>query len=94
MAMATVSRFGADSRARLNRKLASGWSAQSKITHEKAFVFPFSMAEKMSEQTSARIPALLHAAATAAFVSDFCEDKRARKAIAATAYRDFLCCDR
>jgi hypothetical protein len=94
MAMATVSRFGADSRARFNRKLASGWSAQSAITLEKARVFPFSMAVKMSEQTSARIPVLSQAAVIAAFVSELFENNRAQKAIAATAYRYFRHRDR
>src|ERR1700694_5970888 len=88
MAMATVSRLGTDSRARVSRKLASGWSAQSAITHEKACVLPFSMAVKMSEHTSARIPVLLQAAVMAALVSELFENSRARKAIAVTAYRD------
>src|ERR1700674_1239229 len=94
MAMATVSRLGADSWARFSRKLASGWSAQSTITHEKTCVFPFSMALKISEQTSARIPVLLQAVVMAALVSELFENSRARKAIAVTAYRDFLHRDR
>jgi hypothetical protein len=81
--------LGVDSRARFSRKLASGWSAQSAITHEKNRVFPFSMAVKMSEQTSARIPALSQAAVMAALVSGLFENNRARKAIAATDYRYF-----
>src|ERR1700675_1812215 len=94
MVMATASRLGTDSRARFKRKVASGWSAQSTITHEKACVFPFSIAVKMSEQTSARIPVLLQAAVMAALVSELFENSRARKAIAVTAYRDFLHHDR
>ena len=86
MAIATVSPFDADSRVRFNRKLASGWSAQSAITHEKFCFVPFSMAEKMSAPTSTRIPALSQAAVMAVFVSVLFENNRARKAIAAIAY--------
>jgi hypothetical protein len=81
--------LGTDSRARFNKKLASGWSAQSAITHEKVRVFALSMAVKMSEQTSARIPVLAQAVVMAAFVSGLFENNRARKAIAAIDYRDF-----
>jgi len=94
MAITTASRFGADSRARLNKKLASGWSAQSAMTHEKASFFAFSMAVKMSEQTSGLIPVPLQAAITAAFVSELFENNKARKAIAAIAYRHFRRRDR
>jgi hypothetical protein len=52
------------------------------------------MAVKMSEQTSARIPVLLQAAVMAVLVSELFENSRARKAIAVTAYRDFLHRDR
>jgi hypothetical protein len=52
------------------------------------------MAVKMSEQTSTRIPVLSQTVAMAAFVSVFFENNRARKAIPATAYRDFRHRDR
>src|SRR5271157_1503329 len=87
MAMATVFRFGEESRVRFNRKPASGWSAQSGITQEKVCVFPFSMAVKISAQTSTWIAALWQASAILVLVAGSFENNRARKAIAAIAYR-------
>jgi hypothetical protein len=47
------------------------------------------MAVKMSEHTSARIPVPSQAAVMTALVSGLLENSKARKAIAATAYRHF-----
>jgi hypothetical protein len=48
----------------------------------------------MSEQTSALMPAALQAPAIVVFVSEFFENNKARKPIAASEYRDSLHRDR